>query len=47
MGLADGLVCIGAALAVYGVGLLSVAAGLITAGVVLAGIGVLVAVRHG
>jgi len=40
-------VFVGAAVSVYGVSLLSVAAALILAGVVLVGIGVLTAWRHG
>jgi len=38
---------VGAALSVYGVALLSVAAGVIVAGSVLVAVGVLVAYRHG
>jgi hypothetical protein len=47
VGLADGLVLVGAALSVYGVFRLSVAAALILAGLVLVAGGVLVAYRHG
>jgi len=47
VGLADGLVLVGASVLVYGVGRLSIAAGLMAAGVVLVAIGVLVAYRHG
>ena len=47
MGLADGLVLLGASLSVYGVARLSVAAALILGGVVLIAGGVLLAYRHG
>jgi hypothetical protein len=47
LGLADGIAFVGASLLVCGVGLLSTAAGLIAAGVVLVGLSVLLALRHG
>lgn len=47
VGLADGVVLVGLALSVYGVSLLSVAVALILSGVVLVGIGVVTAWRHG
>jgi len=47
LGWADGLAFVGGAFVVTGVGLLSTAAGLITAGVVLVGLAVLLAYRHG
>ena len=47
VGLADGLVLVGAGLSVYGVCRLSVAAALILAGLVLVVGGVLLAYRHG
>jgi hypothetical protein len=47
LGIPDGIAIVGASLVAFGVGLLSTAAGVIAAGVVLVVLAVLLAYRHG